>query len=620
MLCKGLSVFLLHFLFTTAYGGIDKDTIQIKQWILQSIILQRSDQVKSWQYAKRALELSAKNHYNKGIADANIRIGSLLYTNGNLDSSKQVINHSLALYLKLKNNKGAANSYLLLSYINNELGLTDSSFASIYRALGLYQKTSDSLGLIQSYVQLGNLFLEYNNTKAALKNFYQACQISERLKESEGLLSSWDGIGRSFLKTKQFDKSLLYFIKLDSIYQKTNDIYSQAQNLTNIALCYELMKEYNLSKVYYKKALNACIKLNMKTGMALGYYNIGSNYLLLKQPDSAIYAFNQSLVLSRQTNDPLRISKNYNLLAEAFAQKADFGKAYNYHLLYTSLSDSILNLEKVKQIAEMETRYETAKKQQQIALLDSQNKRQQAQRNFFIIASLLFLLFALSVLVGLIKTKKEKKISESLLLNILPEEIAKELKQKGRADAQFYDEVTVLFTDFKDFTQIVEKMDPSDLVDILHTCFKAFDHIITKHHVEKIKTIGDSYMCAGGLPVPNKSNAVDVVRAALEIQQYMRELMDRRIKEGKVPIEMRLGIHTGPVVAGIVGVKKFSYDIWGDTVNTASRMEQTSNPGEVNVSETTFALIKDKFICKPRGKIEAKHKGLIEMYFVEKEN
>ncbi len=226
-------------------------------------------------------------------------------------------------------------------------------------------------------------------------------------------------------------------------------------------------------------------------------------------------------------------------------------------------------------------------------------------------------MFAISVLVGLVKTRNEKKISESLLLNILPEEVAKELKQKGSADAQFYDEVTVLFTDFKDFTQIVEKMEPSELVNILHLCFKAFDDIITKHHVEKIKTIGDSYMCAGGLPVTNQTHAVDVVSAGLEIQKFISDRVTERISTGRDPFQIRIGIHTGPVVAGIVGIKKFAYDIWGDTVNTASRMESSGVEGKVNVSSSTYELIKDKFNCTARGKVIAKNKGEMEMYFVE---
>jgi len=223
---------------------------------------------------------------------------------------------------------------------------------------------------------------------------------------------------------------------------------------------------------------------------------------------------------------------------------------------------------------------------------------------------------------GLLETKnvhlaEEKQKSDNLLLNILPEEVAEELKAKGSADAKQFDDVTVMFTDFKNFTQISEKLSPTELVAEIHTCFEAFDNIIGKHNIEKIKTIGDSYMCAGGLPVANTTNATDVVNAAMEIQQFMQHHLQQRKNEGKEVFEIRIGIHTGPVVAGIVGVKKFAYDIWGDTVNIASRMESSGEAGKVNISGSTYELVKEKFKCVHRGKIQAKNKGEIDMYFVE---
>lgn len=213
--------------------------------------------------------------------------------------------------------------------------------------------------------------------------------------------------------------------------------------------------------------------------------------------------------------------------------------------------------------------------------------------------------------------EKQKEEVEKLLLNILPSEVAEELKTTGAAKAKTFSMVTVMFTDFKDFTSVSEKVSAELLVDEIHTCFSAFDRILQNYKIEKIKTIGDAYLCVSGLPASNYTHATDMIKAAFEIRDYMIERKKEKETKGEIPFQIRIGIHTGPVVAGIVGVKKFAYDIWGDTVNLASRMESSSEAGKVNISGTTYELVKDKFNCIHRGKIQAKNKGEIDMYFVE---
>lgn len=209
---------------------------------------------------------------------------------------------------------------------------------------------------------------------------------------------------------------------------------------------------------------------------------------------------------------------------------------------------------------------------------------------------------------------EEKKKSDQLLLNILPEEVARELKEKGHTTAHQYDSVSVMFTDFVDFTVAGSQMESQALVEELDNCFKAFDEIMGKHGIEKIKTIGDAYLAVCGLPTPDPKHAEKTVAAAKEIVAYMQQ---RRAQLGNKTFEIRIGIHSGEVVAGIVGVKKFAYDIWGDTVNTAARMESNSEPGKINISQTTYELVKDNYACTYRGELEAKNKGMMKMYFVE---
>jgi len=227
----------------------------------------------------------------------------------------------------------------------------------------------------------------------------------------------------------------------------------------------------------------------------------------------------------------------------------------------------------------------------------------------------------------LLRTKeieKQKEIIEAaklqsdiLLLNILPGEIADELKKFGKSYARKHDQVSVLFADIKGFTSIAEKLTPAKLVTQLDEVFGAFDNIIAKHEMEKIKTIGDAYMCACGLPLADNENAIKSVKAALDMQQFIKEFGAANKIQNLPVFEIRIGIHTGPLVAGVVGSKKFAYDIWGDAVNLASQMEQHSEPGKVNISGETYSLIKDFFNCTYRGKIGTKSKAEEDMYFVD---
>ncbi|MCB1176251.1 MAG: adenylate/guanylate cyclase domain-containing protein [Leptospiraceae bacterium] len=226
----------------------------------------------------------------------------------------------------------------------------------------------------------------------------------------------------------------------------------------------------------------------------------------------------------------------------------------------------------------------------------------------------------LRVLVNRILKEEQKNVE--LLQAILPKEIADELKLKGSSSPVHFECVSVVFTDFKGFTKIAEKMDPMELIKELDGCFSQFDLITGKYKLEKLKTIGDSYMFAGGIPIitpsktPGAKSAIDSILASMEIIKFMERVKDVKMSLKEEFWELRLGIHSGPLVAGVIGEKKFAYDVWGDTVNTASRIESTGEVGKLNISGSTYNLIKDFFDCEYRGKIPAKNKGEIDMYFV----
>jgi len=334
------------------------------------------------------------------------------------------------------------------------------------------------------------------------------------------------------------------------------------------------------------------------------------------------------MAIAEELHDTRATAEAAKVLSDSYTATGRTDKALGYYRRYISLRDSIQSEENQREVLRQEYTYTYGKQ----ALADSlvyaadlemkagELRRQKVVRNGFMAGFALVAMFAAVFLTQRNRIGREKARSEELLLNILPEEVAEELKAKGEAEAVHIDQATVLFTDFKGFTAMSELLSPRDLVKDLHESFSAFDHICEKHGIEKIKTIGDAYMAAGGLPTPNTTHAIDVVLAAFEMRDFVAAGKARKITAGLPYFEIRIGIHTGPLVAGIVGVRKFQYDIWGDTVNIASRMESSGEVGHVNISGATYTLLKEVagLTFTPRGKVEAKGKGELEMYFVER--
>ena len=234
-----------------------------------------------------------------------------------------------------------------------------------------------------------------------------------------------------------------------------------------------------------------------------------------------------------------------------------------------------------------------------------------------IFSNLLFVQLFAGVLVLVLAQNlhQERRKSDRLLLNILPARVAEELKRRDRVEPLEYESASVLFTDFVGFTNIAETLTPQELVGELSNSFEVFDGIAKKHGLEKIKTIGDAYMAVGGIPQANRTHAVDCVLTGLALCDYLAELREQRLATGQPAWRLRVGINTGPLVAGVIGTEKFAYDVWGDTVNTASRLESSGAAGRVNLSAHTYDAVKDFFVCEYRGLVQAKSKGAIEMYF-----
>jgi class 3 adenylate cyclase len=353
-------------------------------------------------------------------------------------------------------------------------------------------------------------------------------------------------------------------------------------------------------------------------------------YFRMQQFGKSLEAYKRAENMAALSRQNFLLKDIYKGLAQIYARQSNFRDAYVYQKALTALKDTLYNADEQQRLGSVVFDYEIQKKESEIKLLTQENllsdlelKRQKFAKNALIaglglVSLIIFILYR--DYLNKIKTNKlldsQKAEIQSLLSNILPDEVAQELKRDGVATPRFYESASVLFTDFKGFTKLADKLSPQEVIAELNACFNAFDDIIDRHGLEKIKTIGDAYMCAGGIPVADPNHYWNIVRAAKEIQEYIRVRNNEREAQGLPPWEIRIGIHMGPIVAGVVGKKKYAYDIWGSTVNIASRMESNGEPGQINISSALYEMVKSKYHCTYRGKIYAKNVGEIDMYFL----
>lgn len=519
------------------------------------------------------------------------------------------------------------------NYLDN-LGYTDSALVQLYWANQHYQGKCDSLILMSLYTNLTSVYLSLNEFNRLDSAFNIAMKLwNSNWKEKNPRFAILTNKAIADINRDSIGDATLFF---HQVYAEAkvdkNKSYIQ-QSLMNLGGLKGMVGELD-SSYYFLNEASKLVRFSPDIDDYLVVLiNLASLDREMGRYKAAEIKLDSAFALATKW-DRLKSKADVQLSkAELFAKTNSFKKAYEFLKEYISLNQKYLDDERVKAVTEMMEKYESEKKARQIQQLkienldaELKNERITKTRNNFLYIGAGILLVALGLWWRLTYVHKsraaikhEKEISEGLLLNILPASVAEELKIKGRADAQQFPSATILFSDFKSFTNIAESMSAEDLVDELNTCFRTFDEIMTKHGLEKIKTIGDAYMAAASVPANNKATAREAVLAAVEMQNFIIHRKKERDEAGKVGFEMRVGIHSGPVVAGIVGVKKFQYDIWGDTVNTANRMEANGEPGRINISEATYQLIRDdaRFTFTPRGLIQAKGKGEMAMYFVE---
>lgn len=559
-----------------------------------------------------------------------IRI-SYLNTHKNLDTSLKYADSAYAMALRTNNRRliGLAKAQLGVHYTSGssfDKGLEYSIEAfKIFDTLNDYASASYAANII------GNASIGHDNKKQALEWYRISRDYGAKAHNDYKVAIALFGMANVEFELKIYDSAMVHFVTCEEIFKRLGkDRDAIASALTSANIDYRLGR-YEQSYDRLMNIRNDVMATEDKYLLGNWYWQRGCAQRELGRNVPGLADLQTALTMFRQIKSYTSIKDCYDEISKTYEGMGRYDSAYHYLQKYIHLNDSLYNAAKDTRITEIETQFKMAEKDLELQKSNLEINKQIAaakekdtRQVYFIIALSIMLAVVLLGLWGYRQKQKdnriiaeEKRKSDELLLNILPLETAEELKRSGTAKARNFDMVTVMFTDFKGFTSYSEKLTAEELVGEINEYFSEFDNIIQRYGIEKIKTIGDAYMAVGGLPTPKETHAEDVVNAALEIQAFAKR---RKLEKGDRAFEVRIGINSGPVVAGIVGIKKFAYDIWGDTVNIASRMEATSVNGGINVSATTYNLIKDKFKCIPRGWIDCKGKGEMDMYFIVPDN
>ncbi|MCS7004650.1 MAG: tetratricopeptide repeat protein [Cytophagales bacterium] len=457
---------------------------------------------------------------------------------------------------------------------------------SFYRAR---QNKQDSEA-IRISLELARLYYREQNVAQAILYYQKASELGNSYLNPQVLAGIYDTLGDLYKKNKNYESALTHYKNASELYGgQLYDMKRLASVLYKAAEIYQTRKDFNNAISFYERVFEISENQSLTK---LQYLSAQKLYELYKMQNYHSKSDYYASILQRLD------APSENLITKSSGLIIGEKNPLNKVIILVGILGVVLivlaiglNFQTIKRLK---------KQNDQIKI---QNKQIEDQKRELV---------------------AEKEETERLMESIFPKHIVAELKRNGVRTSsgsmvvkpQIYENCSVLFTDFKGFTQLAEIMSPEQVIEELNTCFSAFDDIIGRFRLEKIKTIGDAYMCAAGVPVPMEDHAVAAVSAGLEMLKFMDIYRAQKISKGLPYFDVRIGIHSGRVIAGIVGTRKFAYDIWGDTVNTAARMEQSGKERYVNISEETYQLVKHAFECEYRGEVPVKHKGNISMYFV----
>ena len=604
-----------------------RDTVMVMNLNALSIETLRNEGIsESMQLSQQANELATELGYMSGAAYAEKNMGMAYYYQGDYIQVLEHWTNSLNIFEILEDPQGISNMANNLGAVYYSQGSNSKAIDFYLRSLSIAEKIQDTLRITSALLNIGGVYGDTpKDHDKALEYFNRLTKFLPALDDPQITTSYLMGVGEIYLLQGKYEDALQYYQDALPLTRNTAD---HSNNLTKLGLVEFKMGDKQKAISFLDQAYQNAKETNQQLYMVQALIELGKVYQNNDFP-KALRAFQEAESLANAMGTKFELKDIYEGLSQVYANKGDFDNAFKYQTKLIANKDELFNIETDDKIRGLQFDFELDKKEDEIGLLEQEaqiSELQVERQKYVIYGGILSLILVVVVAVGsykryryMKKTNKiietEKDRSENLLRNILPDETALELKEHGKVQAKKFESVTVMFTDFKGFTRYSESLSPEELVQAVDYFFSKFDAVMDKFGLEKIKTIGDAYMCAGGLPFPTEDHHLKVVQAGFEIAQIMEDAK-KNTEGGIMNIDIRIGINTGPVVSGVVGTRKFAYDIWGDAVNVASRMESMSEPGKINVSENTYQLIKDIYECEHRGQIHVKNKGMMDMYFV----
>lgn len=588
-------------------------------------------------YAQSGLEMAEMLSDSSKIAECFYDIGDVYRMIS--DYNNAVINFKKSLKIReaLYDTIGMATSLNGLGLVYVRWGDYDIAMENLLESQKFAEEHSNKKLLGKINNNLGSLYSSMRDPEKAYEYYLKALEINEEINEKDEIAKTYNHIGIFNAIKGELEKAFEYFEKSLQIRQELNDKQGISSTLNNIGGVYSMKNDWDKTLEYYTRSLQLRKEIGINQGIAASLTNLAYVHMRTGNYEEALKNLDKALEIAQKETLKDVMLKIYTYYTTIYSDKDDYKKALEYYKLYSNTRNAIFNQKSNNRIADIKMEFEAEKQKKEKALLQRDLKiqklkyiRQRNFRNYLIIVVMLVIIIifvinnryrlkkkahkALSEAHNIIVREKDK--SEKLLLNILPVRVADDLKQYGKTEPESFENVTVLFSDFVGFTKLSASLEPKFLINELNELFTAFDNIIEKNECERIKTIGDAYLAVCGLPALNNDHAENILRSTLEIKEYLL----KRNRDSEIEWIIRMGVHSGKVIGGVVGVKKYIYDVFGDTINTASRMESNCEPMKINVSEYTYKLTKEKFVFSDGREIEVKGKGKMKMFYLDKEN